>query len=254
MAFKCYGYMAMYQCQSQLEDLKLGHYMKIPLRSMFIGQFWGTLIGSVFNYLTMILIIDSQHDILNGNKENPAHLWTSRNVDIYWGSGLIFGALGPARMFALSGGYGYVFYGFLIGAIIPIIFWAFSKVYPRISWSNVNVSIVADGMSAFPNGYTMGILLSLISCLVFRFYMFRYHKGWWQKYALILASALDTGAAFTSIVLFVFVSGGVSLKLLVYAPHWWGNYAYERGTPTPFMAVDRCGAYKHQNWNWTGGM
>ncbi|KAG0310137.1 hypothetical protein BGZ97_012762 [Linnemannia gamsii] len=252
MTFKCYGYMAMYQCQSLLEDLKLGHYMKIPPRSMFIGQFWGTLIGSVFNYLTMILIIDSQRDILNGNKENPANLWTSQNVDIYWGSGLIFGALGPARMFALSGGYGYVFYGFLVGAILPVILWAFSKVCPRIPWSNMNVSIIAGGMSAYPNGYTMGILPSLISCLVFRLYMFRYHTAWWQKYALILASALDTGAAFTSIILFVFVSGGISPRLLINAPHWWGNYAYERGTLTPFMAVDRCGAYKHQNW--TGGL
>ena len=64
--FKCYGYMAMYQCNLLMSDLKLGHYMKIPHSSMFIGQFWGTIIGSVFNCLTMILIIDSQRDALNG--------------------------------------------------------------------------------------------------------------------------------------------------------------------------------------------
>ncbi|KAG9065165.1 hypothetical protein KI688_002487 [Linnemannia hyalina] len=246
MAFKVYGYMTMYQCQILLSDLKLGHYMKIPPRSLFIGQIYGTLIGGLFNYLTMILIIDSQRGILNGTKDNPTGLWTGQRVNTFWGSGLIFGALGPPRMFASGGNYGFVYYGFLVGASLPVILWALSKVYPRVSWSNVNICIITQGMTAYPNGYTFSILPSLIACLVFRFYMFRYHQGWWQKYALILASALDTGTAFTSVVLFLFISGGVSPKLHFEAPHWWGNN--EHGTPIPFMAVDRCGSYNSKNW------
>ncbi|KAK2640103.1 hypothetical protein Ddye_027898 [Dipteronia dyeriana] len=39
VAFKTYGYISMAQALSFLSDFKLGHYMKIPPRSMFIVQF-----------------------------------------------------------------------------------------------------------------------------------------------------------------------------------------------------------------------
>ncbi|KAF9929924.1 hypothetical protein FBU30_001083 [Linnemannia zychae] len=252
MAFKCYGYMAMYQCQNLLSDLKFGHYMKIPPRSMFVGQFWGTLVGCCFNYLTMILIIDSQRNILNGTKDDPTGLWTGQRVDTFWGSGLIYGALGPARMFAFDGKYWFVYIGFLIGLIFPVILWILSKRFPQVSWSSLNISIIAGGMSAYPNGYVIGILPGLITCLIFRGYIYRYHRNWWSKYVFALSAALDTGAAFTGLILFLFFSGGVSPKLSVRFVNWWGNYLNEDGTTAPYMASDRCGSYR--GLHWTGGV
>ena len=38
MCFKVYGYISMVQALSFLSDFKLGHYMKIPPRSMFMAQ------------------------------------------------------------------------------------------------------------------------------------------------------------------------------------------------------------------------
>jgi hypothetical protein len=38
VCFKTYGYMSMSQAISFLNDFKLGHYMKIPPRSMFLVQ------------------------------------------------------------------------------------------------------------------------------------------------------------------------------------------------------------------------
>ncbi|KAF9081506.1 hypothetical protein BGX23_000803 [Mortierella sp. AD031] len=252
MTFKCYGYMAMYQCMNLLADLKLGHYMKIPPRSMFVGQLWGTLVGSCFNYLTMILIIDSQREALNGNAPDPNGLWTGQRVETFWGSGLIYGALGPARMFASNGRYGFVYYGFLIGAIVPVIQWFLSKkTSSRIGWSKVNISIIAGGMTAFPNGYSMGVLPGLLCCLVFQFYIFRYHKGWWKKYVLILSSALDTGAAFTGLVIFLFLGGGISSKMHVQIPSWWFNHYTPEGNNAPYLSADRCGAF---GGKWTGGL
>ncbi|KAF9929923.1 hypothetical protein FBU30_001082 [Linnemannia zychae] len=218
MTFKCYGYMAMYQCMNLLSDLKLGHYMKIPPRSMFIGQFWGTVVGSFFNYMTMILIIDSQRDILNGSRADPNGLWTGQRVETFWGSGLIYGALGPSRMFIPSGRYGFVYYGFLVGAIVPVILWALSKKIPWFPWSSINISLIAG--------------------------------GWWQKYAFILASALDTGAAFTGLVIFLFLGGGISNKMRVDVPSWWFNHYTPEGNNAPYLNADRCGAY---NGQWTGG-
>jgi len=38
VSFKTYGYISMSQAIMFLQDFKLGHYMKIPPRSMFIVQ------------------------------------------------------------------------------------------------------------------------------------------------------------------------------------------------------------------------
>lgn len=38
MCFKVYGYISMSQALTFLEDFKLGHYMKIPPRTMFMAQ------------------------------------------------------------------------------------------------------------------------------------------------------------------------------------------------------------------------
>lgn len=38
MCFKVYGYISMKQALSFLQDFKLGHYMKIPPRTMFMAQ------------------------------------------------------------------------------------------------------------------------------------------------------------------------------------------------------------------------
>ncbi|KAF9924036.1 hypothetical protein BGZ67_009559 [Mortierella alpina] len=250
MTFKCYGYMAMSQCNLLLSDLKLGHYMKIPPRSMFVGQIWGTIVGCFFNYLTMILIINSQREALDGTKPDANGLWTGQRVQTFWGSGLIYGALGPARMFALDGKYWFVYYGFLIGFLGPIVLWALSKKFPQYQWSKLNVAIFAGGLHNFPNGYAMGILVSLITALVFQWFLFRYHKGWWTKYTFILSAALDTGAAFTGLIIFLFLGGGLSPKLSVNVPSWWGNYYTPEGDNGPYLAVDRCGA---ANNAWTSG-
>ena len=47
MCFKVYGYISMKQAVLFLQDFKLGHYMKIPPRNMFMAQV--TL--SIFNYI-----------------------------------------------------------------------------------------------------------------------------------------------------------------------------------------------------------
>lgn len=43
MMFKSYGYIVMVQAQYFLQDLKLGHYLKVPPKSMFWAQS-GTLL------------------------------------------------------------------------------------------------------------------------------------------------------------------------------------------------------------------
>lgn len=50
MCFKVYGYISMSQAVTFLGDFKLGHYMKIPPRSMFMAQVTLFLQGLKFVY------------------------------------------------------------------------------------------------------------------------------------------------------------------------------------------------------------
>ncbi|CAG8446884.1 11182_t:CDS:10 [Acaulospora colombiana] len=69
--FKCYGYMAMYQCLLLVSDLKLGHYMKIPPRCMFTAQLWGTIVGGFVNFWILKLIIAAKRPFLDGTLNDP---------------------------------------------------------------------------------------------------------------------------------------------------------------------------------------
>jgi len=47
--FRCYSYMALYQCLSLTQGFKPGHYMKVPPRTIIIAVVYGTLVGAFVN-------------------------------------------------------------------------------------------------------------------------------------------------------------------------------------------------------------
>ncbi|KAK4791997.1 hypothetical protein SAY86_022432 [Trapa natans] len=59
MCFKVYGYISMIQALTFLQDFKLGHYMKIPPRSMFMAQVVGTVIAVVVYLATAWWLMES---------------------------------------------------------------------------------------------------------------------------------------------------------------------------------------------------
>ncbi|KAF9966399.1 OPT super, partial [Actinomortierella ambigua] len=212
---------------------------------------WGATVGAIINYVVMIIIIDNKREYLDGTTQDPTGLWTGASPQVYWGSGLIYGALGPARMFGKSSQYHFIYWGFLIGGIIPVIQWVLTKKFPKIKWSRLNVTIIAVGMSEFPAGLVLGLVCGLAVCLIWQGWLFRYHKNWWSKYTFILSAALDTGAAFTGLFLFLFFQGGLHPKLNVNMPSWLLNYYTPEGDNAPYKGVNRCGAYRDQ---WQSGM
>lgn len=51
MYFKTLGYNTLSQAGLMASDLKIGHYLKVPPRAIFINQMLGTFVGSIFNYI-----------------------------------------------------------------------------------------------------------------------------------------------------------------------------------------------------------
>ncbi|XP_030459049.2 oligopeptide transporter 4 [Syzygium oleosum] len=218
VCFKTYGYMSMAQAVSFLNDFKLGHYMKIPPRSMFLVQFIGTILSGTINIAVAWWLLNSVANICQDDLLPPDSPWTCPGDRVFFDASVIWGLVGPRRIFGTLGNYQAMNWFFLGGAIGPIIVWLIHKAFPKQSWIpliNLPVLLGATAMmpAATPLNYNAWILVGTI----FNFFIFRYRKQWWQRYNYVLSAALDAGVAFMAVLLYFVV--GMENKRIT----WWGT-------------------------------
>ncbi|KAH6833122.1 oligopeptide transporter 4 [Perilla frutescens var. hirtella] len=218
VCFKVYGYMSMAQAVSFLSDFKLGHYMKIPPRSMFIVQSVGTVIAGTINIAVAWWLLTSVTNICQDELLPPSSPWTCPGDRVFFDASVIWGLVGPKRIFGSLGNYSSMNWFFLGGALGPIIVWVFHKAFPKQSWIpliNLPVLLGATGMMppATPLNYNAWIIFGTI----FNCFVFRYRKSWWQRYNYILSAALDAGVAFMAVAIYFALS--IENREL----DWWGT-------------------------------
>ncbi|CAF3444181.1 unnamed protein product [Rotaria socialis] len=218
VTFKTYGYITQYQALLLISDLKLGHYMKIPPRAMFITQLIGTILAGIVNFLTANYLMNSIPHICT--RENPR--WTCPNANTFFSASIIWGAIGPIKMFGKGSIYSYLLYGFLIGAILPIITWSLTKKYPNIKWLKhihfpIMLSATAIMPPAPPGNYPSWLLVGFI----FNFILARYAHTWWKRYAYVFSAAMDSGVAVGVIIIFFILQNN-----RIEFPTWWGTGGY----------------------------
>ncbi|KAI8800688.1 OPT oligopeptide transporter protein-domain-containing protein [Cladochytrium replicatum] len=215
VVFKTYGYLASYQCLALISDLKLGLYMKIPWRSLFAAQFYGTLLGSLVNYAVMKILILSVDDISQYAREGIAddEQWSARLTQIFFTASVIWGAIGPMRIFGRGSPYEVTNWFFLIGAFLPIPFWLLHKKYPKAGFAYVNWPIILNSAPFAGQNGANTILSPLIVSIVSQWWVRSKHPRWYEKYNFILSAALDAGAMFMSVLIFlVLTSNNVQCK------------------------------------------
>ncbi|KAH9311294.1 hypothetical protein KI387_026329, partial [Taxus chinensis] len=188
ICFKVYGYISMTQALTFLQDFKLGHYMKIPPRNMFMAQIVGTVIAAVVYLGTAWWMIYTIPNICDTTVLPSNSPWTCPMDHVFYDASVIWGLIGPRRIFGDLGIYKSVNWFFLVGAIAPLVVWLFHKAFPDKEWIrliNMPVLIAATGMMppATAVNYTSWILLGFI----FSFVIYRYKKDWWQKYNYVLS-------------------------------------------------------------------
>ncbi|KAF9958013.1 hypothetical protein BGZ72_001042 [Mortierella alpina] len=179
--FKTYGYVVNVQALTFTADLKLGHYMKIPSRVMFMAQLTSTVISGLVNLATAMWLVNSRPHICT----HEGYPFTCRSTKTFCSASVIWGAIGPARVFGNKDGalYAPVQWGFLVGALLPI---------------------------PFCNGLVVGF--------VFGFLIRRYRYDWWARFNYLTSAALDTGVAMCGLVIFFAIQSWEGKM-----PYWWGN-------------------------------
>ncbi|CAN6859718.1 unnamed protein product [Brassica oleracea] len=218
VCFKVYGYMSMAQAVSFLNDFKLGHYMKIPPRSMFLVQFIGTILAGTINITVAWWQLNTITNICQEELLPPNSPWTCPGDRVFFDASVIWGLVGPKRIFGSQGNYAAMNWFFLGGAIGPVIVWLCHKAFPKHSWIPlVNLPVLLGATAMMPPATAVNYNSWILVGTVFNLFVFRYRKSWWQRYNYVLSAAMDAGVAFMAVLLYFSV--GMEDKSL----DWWGT-------------------------------
>ncbi|CAM8905194.1 unnamed protein product [Rhodiola kirilowii] len=243
LLFKIYGRISTVHALSFLSDLKLGHYMKIPPRCMYTAQLVGTLVAGVVNLAVSWWMLENIENICDMELLPANSPWQCPKFQVTFDMSVIWGLIGPRRLFGPGGMYRNLVWLFLIGAVLPVPIWVLSKIFPEKKWIPlINIPVISYGFAGMPPATPTNIASWLVTGTIFNFFVFRLRKGWWQKYNYVLSAALDAGTAFMGVLLF-FILQNAGHEL-----NWWGNevdHCPLASCPTaPGIIVKGCPIYK----------
>jgi hypothetical protein len=106
---------------------------------------------------------------------------------------------------------------FLVGFLLPIIVYVLAKRFPNSGLKYLNVPLIMSSIGAIPPATAINFMAWGFVGIFFQWYLRRRALGWWKKYNLLLAAALDGGRAVNSLVIFfAFSYTGITFS-------WWGN-------------------------------
>ncbi|KAI0321348.1 OPT oligopeptide transporter [Amylostereum chailletii] len=216
MVFKTMTYSTTYQALSFASDMKMGHYMKVPPQMMFMGQVLAAIIGvfSASGMQTWAL-----HNIEDVCAPDQKDFFTCPDLSVFDSSALLWGNIGPKRVFGPGSTYYPIMWFFLIGAFLPIPFYFLARRYPRSMWRYVHVPVAVGTLVIVPPATGIQFSSFFIVGLIFQWYIRRFHFRWWMRYNYLLSSGLDAGVIIGLFVIFLVIQlpkGGIELN-------WWGK-------------------------------
>ncbi|KAK5782677.1 oligopeptide transporter 6 [Gossypium arboreum] len=218
MCFKVYGYISMVQALTFVSDFKLGHYMKIPPRSMFTAQMVGTLVAVFVYTITAWWLMEEIPNLCDTSLLPHDSPWTCPMDRVFFDASVIWGLVGPRRIFGTEGEYGDVNWFFLGGALAPFLVWLAHKVFPDKEWIRlIHMPVLLGATSMMPPASAVNFTSWLLVGFLSGFVVFKYRPEWWKRYNYVLSGGLDAGTAFMTVLLFL------TLQSKEIGVSWWGN-------------------------------
>ncbi|ONK60611.1 uncharacterized protein A4U43_C08F20450 [Asparagus officinalis] len=245
VSFKTYGYISMSQAIMFLQDFKLGHYMKIPPRSMFLVQLVGTIIASSTYFGTAWWLLHKIENICDPSKLPEGSPWTCPGDAVFYSASIIWGVVSPRRMFGNLGLYEKVNFFFLVGLLAPLPVWVLSRIYPEKKWIKlINMPVILGATGNMPPARAVNFIMWGAVGIFFNLFVYRRFKGWWARHNYVLSAGLDAGVAFLAILsYFTLQSNNIN------GPKWWGleldDHCPLASCPTaPGINVEGCPLYE----------
>ncbi|KAH8171481.1 OPT oligopeptide transporter protein [Sarocladium implicatum] len=226
MLFKSFCYMTCYNGLNYVSDMKIGHYMKIPPRSMFAAQLFAVIWLSIVQICT--------YNFLRGNidgicTETQSQGLTCPGARTFYNASVIWGAIGPRIVFGAGGIYSWVNWFWFIGFACPLIQYRLARRYPRSLLRYIFFPALFGAAGMIPPATMWYLAQYVIIGIIFNWWIKRRFPGWWSRYNFTLSGALDIGTAFCVVIQDLALGlGNVSF------PEWWGN-------SVPFANLDAVG-------------
>ena len=147
MVFVTYCYISSAQGIKFSSDLKLGHYMKIPPKLLFVVQMVATLVSSVtqigvLNWMFVMIPGICTSEAING--------FTCPIAKVHFNGSILWGVVGPLRFFGEGALYRHLIWAFLVGAIAPLGIWLVGRRSKDSVFRKVNLPVIFGTLSWIP--------------------------------------------------------------------------------------------------------
>ncbi|KAI0027591.1 OPT oligopeptide transporter protein-domain-containing protein, partial [Vararia minispora EC-137] len=219
LIFKAYAVQTLTEATSFVQDLKLGHYVKVDPRSTFVVQLVSTCLAAFLQVGVKVWMFANVPDICQEDQES--HLTCPHN-QVFLTASAIWGLIGPSRQFGKGSIYQPQLYAIVIGALLPIPFWLWQRRRPHSWIKYVSTPIVLNGVSFIPPSVGINFSSWFAVGFLFQYVVRKRHFAWWSKFNYITSAALDTGTVIALILIFFtlqFPRGGLAIN-------WWGNTVF----------------------------
>ncbi|KAF8631657.1 hypothetical protein AX17_005059 [Amanita inopinata Kibby_2008] len=239
MMFKTWGYITMAQALQFTSDFKLGHYMKVPPRSMFYAQIVATVIAGTVQLGVQAWMFTNIPNMCDPKQKDG---FICPSTEVFGTASIIWGVIGPARQFSQ----GQIFYGltffFLVGFLCPLVAYLISLKFPNSFIRYINFPVIFNGTGLIPPASAVNYVPWAIVGFIFQYVIRRRHFSWWTKYNYVLSAAMDSGVAISAVLIFFClqypVNGNIGLTTV---QAWWGNTVFlnnadGKGTPLRKLA------------------
>lgn len=128
-------------------------------------------------------MLGSIENICDVETLHPDSPWTCPKFRVTFDASVIWGLIGPQRLFCPGGLYRNLVWLFLIGALLPVPIWVLSKIFPEKKWIPlINIPVVSYGFAGMPPATPTNIASWLITGMIFNYSVFKHRKEWWKKY------------------------------------------------------------------------
>ncbi|EJF56838.1 OPT oligopeptide transporter [Dichomitus squalens] len=219
MIFKAYAVQTLAEGTAFVQDLKLGHYVKLPPRATFVVQLVSTTLVGLLQVGVKEWMFSNIKDICQPNQKDSL---TCPHNQVLYTTSAIWGLIGPARQFGTDSIYHPQLYAIAIGAVLPLPFWLWQRRWPN-KWNKfVNLPIVLNGIGLIPPATGINYSSWFLVGFIFQFLVRRRNFVWWSKFNYVLTAACDCGTVLSVLFIFFtlqFPKGGFFVN-------WWGNTVY----------------------------